>query len=58
MAGHAGVSWIRPGRDAGVKRGVIGRQFVKIKDWRPICYQSTARLPEYEAVVNHDFMLG
>jgi hypothetical protein len=42
----------------GVKRGLIGRQSAKIKDLQPIRPRKVARLPEYEAVVNHDFMLG
>ena len=34
MAGHAGVSWVRPG-GMWVKRGLIGRQSGEIKDLRP-----------------------
>jgi hypothetical protein len=44
--------------DAGLKRGLIGRQSGKIKDLRPIRVRQYSRMPEYQAVVNHDFMLG
>jgi hypothetical protein len=41
-----------------VKRGLIGRQSAEIKDLRTMRVWKYCRLPEYQAVVNHDFMLG
>jgi hypothetical protein len=41
-----------------VKRGLIGRQSAEIKDLRTKRVCKYCRLPEYQAVVNHDFMLG
>jgi hypothetical protein len=57
MAGHAGVSWIRP-EGMWVKRGLIGRQSAEIKDLQTMRVCKYCRQPEYQAVVNHDFMLG
>jgi hypothetical protein len=57
MSGHAVSFSIRPGWRDG-KRGVIGRQPAKIKDFAgfPVCRYCP--LPANQAIVNHDFMPG